>query len=385
MKNTFTFVMFFLLLGCSSKSSDPSKQFKSYFDRASISESINLDVVYSVKYFSGPDTTRTSAKCRLIKSSTDTVFSGAVWIVDITNNIEFIYDLKDIYVAKHKEQQITIYDDPHKYANVINSNLIDVGFFNSDNLLKEMKRDSITAYSDSNPRWSMKISYPDNPPISNESRAFFLSSNNETIKEILYSVEFQGNKQYNHWALDSIQFDQFTLSDFSSRIESLKNEYKLRYYAPSLNERISPLLKGDILPNVVGKLYGNDNRFNLDDVESDFYLLDFWYMACYPCILSIPHLNDVFNKYDSKTLTVLGLNAIDNSEKSLRRFPKFLNYNNIEYPIVLVDKDVPKAYKIFAYPTLILADKNKQILYTQSGFSESFGKTIDSLISTNGN
>jgi hypothetical protein len=77
---------------------------------------------------------------------------------------------------------------------------------------------------------------------------------------------------------------------------------------------------------------------------------------------------------------VLGINSIDNNERDLRRMDKFLQYNMISYPIILVDYKVDSLYRVDGYPTFLMLDSEKKIIFSQAGFSKSLRNKLDSII-----
>ena len=106
-------------------------------------------------------------------------------------------------------------------------------------------------------------------------------------------------------------------------------------------------------------------------------------MDCFPCIKAIPHLNEMYHQYKDKGLRVVGVDPFDNNEKDLKRFPNFLNNNTVDYPIVFIDREEVKNFKVRVYPTFYLVDEKGKVLHSQLGFSEEMTEKIDSIVLAN--
>lgn len=91
--------------------------------------------------------------------------------------------------------------------------------------------------------------------------------------------------------------------------------YKTSLYAEgiaSIISRISAPKIGDkIVDFEVSSLEGEKSK--LSDYEGKYILLDFWSMACYPCILAAPELRELNANYKD-SLTIIGISIDTNKE-----------------------------------------------------------------------
>lgn len=108
-----------------------------------------------------------------------------------------------------------------------------------------------------------------------------------------------------------------------------------------------------------------------------FVLIDFFYMACAPCILSFPHIKEIYRKYADSAVVVPGVNPVDKKEAPLR---SFLKKYEIPYPVIFPEDDLTtKNYVVQGYPCFYLVDKKGKITFSLPGY----GKGVKVLIEEN--
>lgn len=74
------------------------------------------------------------------------------------------------------------------------------------------------------------------------------------------------------------------------------------------------LYKLCLKPDVNGKVWG------LQALDAKYILLDFWGSWCSPCRASHPHLKEVYSKYKSKGLEMIGISSEHNKDMNVNRF-----------------------------------------------------------------
>lgn len=111
----------------------------------------------------------------------------------------------------------------------------------------------------------------------------------------------------------------------------------------------------------------NGNIISSENVKGKVLVLNFWFTACKPCIMEMPDLNKVYEKYKSNPEVVFA-SVTFNSKKEVK---KFLKKNKLDYPTVVDAEKTCKDFEIEGYPTNIIVDKSGKISqYISGGFPE---------------
>jgi thiol-disulfide isomerase/thioredoxin len=109
--------------------------------------------------------------------------------------------------------------------------------------------------------------------------------------------------------------------------------------------RAEPTLKiGDRAPGLVmGKWVQGESVKEF--AKGKAYIVEFWATWCGPCRVSIPHLNEIHNKYKDKGLIVIGQDCWENDEKLVAPFVSNMG-DKMTYRVALDDKDGSKVGKM---------------------------------------
>ncbi len=120
--------------------------------------------------------------------------------------------------------------------------------------------------------------------------------------------------------------------------------------------------QGPALP-FSGKTTGGA-EISLGDYEGDVVLLDFWATWCPPCRESLPKVMALQERYKADGFQVIGISGDDEREK-LRDFELSAEIN---YPTIFEGSDdIYRAYEVRAIPTMILINREGEIVYRSHG------------------
>ena len=375
-----------IMTSCSEEKVKPLDLANQIVNKYESKKSLSYDINYRIKFYSQiGDTTQVSAKIDLIRQKSDTIFGGYIWIK--SDSIEKYYDTRNTYFINHRNQSITKY--PKEKPFVITGNIIEevirMYYLNPERLINGATDTTINiTISDQNlngkKHWKLSFEFEDDEYSKNTWKNIWIEKENYFIPKMTFSTDMQGENQYNQWDLSNILYDNVTINDLEKRFAVVKQNYSMENYKERSEEEKSLLLNGSKIPALKGISHSDRAEISLNDYNEKVVLLDFWYMDCYPCIQAIPHLNELQRKYKDQGLVVIGVNPFDDNEKNLKRMPNFLSNNPIDYQIMFTNKVKPKDFKIYAYPSFYLIDKQGKIIHYEVGFSEKTPKKIDSLI-----
>lgn len=119
--------------------------------------------------------------------------------------------------------------------------------------------------------------------------------------------------------------------------------------------------------------------FSLDDINNELVslneikgesvtIIDFWATWCKPCTKAMPKLNDIYNEYKDKGLSMIGISC--DGPRSIAKVPAVVNNLNIDYHILKdINCEVMNSYQYQAFPTLIMLDADNNVVYVHEGFS----------------
>ena len=139
--------------------------------------------------------------------------------------------------------------------------------------------------------------------------------------------------------------------------EALKREGFFEGESTALKRRFKGLVDAEP-PAVSSSKWVNSDPLKLDDLKGKVVLLDFWATWCKPCVASIPHTNELNDKYKDKGLVVIGVCHPRGGEK----MADSASQNGIRYPICLDDDEkIGKAYKVDGYPDYYLIDRSGKL------------------------
>ncbi|MFT4092478.1 MAG: TlpA disulfide reductase family protein [Niabella sp.] len=150
--------------------------------------------------------------------------------------------------------------------------------------------------------------------------------------------------------------------DFEKMFSSFSSEMQQQSFINVLKEKLQASRKmqvGQTLPKDFFK--GYEQMQNKIRKNNQYYLLDFWFSHCAPCIAGFPKLKEIYNKFHNKGFDVVSI-SIDEEEYE-KEYNVAIQKNNLVWNHIW-DKagKTSKKFNINAYPTYILLDKNDKII-----------------------
>ena len=220
----------------------------------------------------------------------------------------------------------------------------------------------------------------------NARNSFFLMDENDTVqrKKVMEEMSVISKGK---WNMQKKFIDENPTSFASLFLLSrMENLYTAGDYEIAFN-KLSPELKQTSIANKIAKrieflsptspgkpaisFVRNDKdgkTVDLKNYKGKLVLLDFWGSWCGPCRASHPHLKELYSRYKDKGFEIIAIAQERGSiEEQKTKWKEAIVKDGINWVHVLngegVEKqDLVKDYKVTAFPTKILLDKDGKIL-----------------------
>lgn len=103
----------------------------------------------------------------------------------------------------------------------------------------------------------------------------------------------------------------------------------------------------------------NGVEYSSSNTKGKIVLLKCWFLACHACVLEIPALNQMVQKYKNRK-DIVFLSLVSDEKAPVK---KFLEKTLFDYPVVAnQDKFITEKLKVNMYPTHFLIDKQGNIV-----------------------
>ncbi|MBD3921376.1 redoxin domain-containing protein [Paenibacillus sp. PR3] len=115
--------------------------------------------------------------------------------------------------------------------------------------------------------------------------------------------------------------------------------------------------KGEQAPDFELKDLGG-NAVRLSDYRGRTVFINFWATWCPPCKAEMPHMERVYKDYAARDVVILSVN-LTTTEAKASDVDDFVSEYGLTFPVVLDEAGIIKRqYKVTAYPTTYVIDKN---------------------------
>jgi thiol-disulfide isomerase/thioredoxin len=96
-------------------------------------------------------------------------------------------------------------------------------------------------------------------------------------------------------------------------------------------------------------------------------VVDFWATWCAPCRVSMPRIQDVWREYGPRGVDLYSVDTDDPSAEREAHVKEFLLQNGLTFPVVLDDGAASSAFSIAVLPTMVVLDRDAQVVWTHVG------------------
>jgi thiol-disulfide isomerase/thioredoxin len=130
------------------------------------------------------------------------------------------------------------------------------------------------------------------------------------------------------------------------------------------NSKPEGFAEGYYVPKVNAKTV-DGNRFEFANYKDKYILLDFWGTWCVPCLKALPEIKKLNERFSDKDFVLVSVA----NDKDLEQVRRSISNNDMKWINVFQNEiaggnqvDLIKKFKVSAYPTLILIDKDGKII-----------------------
>lgn len=190
------------------------------------------------------------------------------------------------------------------------------------------------------------------------------SIDNKKSEHIKNYVIANGNSVLAPYIIRRELIHSIDLNELTELTNTISPDLKDNKYTKELHQRIK--LLRNLEPGMPAPEFTQNNPegnpINLTDFKGKYLLIDFWASWCVPCRNANPTVVAMYNKYNEKGFTILGVSMDDNREKWLEA----IEVDGLVWAQVSVLKGwnnpVGKLYAVNGIPHAILIDPDGNIV-----------------------
>lgn len=354
------------------------------------------EMSHSMKYMTKKDTTSNLFKCYFQKLDNDSIYSSKFHYKKYKGKkllSDILYNGNEFISAYTNDSTATIMDK-EKWATDIKDFKHNYIFFKPfiDKKGEPLPNDSIIslnvyklvndkAFIGKTPAYHLRlVKHPKEGITLKIEKNFWISKDN--FIPLQYSIAYKtviNNDtmyQYERNTLLKYKINSLNTQNHFTK-KSIPKLYTLKEYVPYKSPKLLP--QGTQAPNwSLKSLKGK--KISLYDLKGNIVLIDFFYKSCYPCLLAMPALQNIYEKYKNEKIKIIGIDPFD---KKPEKLSKFLSKQGISYTVLLGNKELANEYKVSGYPTVYIIDKKGNILFSMSGYGEKIEKIYSKIINDN--
>ena len=113
----------------------------------------------------------------------------------------------------------------------------------------------------------------------------------------------------------------------------------------------------------------NSTPLTLKSLKGKVVLVDFWAFDCAPCLEAMPHVRELYTKYEKKGLVIIGVHAPrTEDEHNVTKLREAVKRMDINFPVVADNpQKIWSDYRCDLWPTVFVIDRNGAIRYSHGG------------------
>jgi peroxiredoxin len=117
----------------------------------------------------------------------------------------------------------------------------------------------------------------------------------------------------------------------------------------------------------------------LSEYRGQVVLINFWASWCGPCRQEMPHLDNIYRKYEALGFTVFGVNV----EQDRKMADQVLRDIPVSFPILFDEENrVSQDYDVDAMPATVLVDRDGVIRFMHRGYKPGYEQEYEKQVKT---
>jgi peroxiredoxin len=119
----------------------------------------------------------------------------------------------------------------------------------------------------------------------------------------------------------------------------------------------------------------DNNTWDSDKLKGKVIVLNFWFTACKPCILEMPHLNKLVNEYKDNPVVFIAP-----APETDAQIKKFLKKYSFDYHIIPSSLEYITALGVENFPTHLVIDKEGIVRQVFIGYADDIKEKLQAEI-----
>jgi thiol-disulfide isomerase/thioredoxin len=309
-----------------------------------------------------------TGESRITLLSSDTILGFKFWSKKDDANCESIYDGRTAFDIDHTAKSFSTYTTAGMIPYILDSRGAQVLFPD----LMQLDTSTATGFelTEDPQYYYLKMILPDITlyDVINRYKMVMIDKKLLLPVGVRKHQETLGKVQDLYYRIKDIRINNpADAYDFSS--QRYPDDYKKE--SVFVNKKLFALSGKSFIPF---QLTGFDGKgFSSDLFKDKLVLLDFWEVWCGACIISLPKVQVLYEKYKDRGLQVYG---IIHEKENLGTAKLITQKRKINLPMLLGNEQSKKNYSINAVPVYILIDKTGKIIFVTEGYPENLEEEI---------